>query len=79
MDFDSLISKRKFKRNNGVKLGRNGVVNMYNVRFYILFFTKLSIFSAVKGVRSTGLESNVYDVVITAGGFAKEKLFYKSL
>ena len=52
---------------------------MYNVRFYILFFTKLSIFSAVKGVRSTGLESNVYDVVITAGGFAKEKLFYKSL
>ena len=26
----------------------------------------------VKGVRSTGLEPSVYDVVITAGGFAKE-------
>jgi hypothetical protein len=25
----------------------------------------------VKGLRSTGLEADVYDVVITAGGFAK--------
>ena len=25
----------------------------------------------MKGIRSTGLESDVYDVVITAGGFAK--------
>ncbi|XP_023326873.1 uncharacterized protein LOC111700238 isoform X1 [Eurytemora carolleeae] len=32
------------------------------------------IHSAVKGVRSTGLESNVYDVVITAGGFAKDAI-----
>jgi len=29
------------------------------------------IHRAVRGVRSTGLESDVYDVVITAGGFAK--------
>ena len=27
----------------------------------------------MKGIRSTGLESDVYDVVITAGGFAKVK------
>jgi len=28
----------------------------------------------VKGTRTTGLESNVYDVVITAGGFAKDAI-----
>jgi ubiquinone/menaquinone biosynthesis C-methylase UbiE len=32
------------------------------------------IHSAVKGIRSTGLEANVYDVVITAGGFAKDAI-----
>ncbi len=29
------------------------------------------MFRSVKGLRSTGLEADVYDVVITAGGFAK--------
>jgi len=32
------------------------------------------IHRSVKGIRSTGLESNVYDVVITAGGFAKDAI-----
>jgi hypothetical protein len=32
------------------------------------------MFRSVKGLRSTGLEADVYDVVITAGGFAKAGL-----
>ena len=32
---------------------------------------KLSLSRTVRGVRSTGLESSVYDVIVTAGGFAK--------
>jgi len=32
------------------------------------------IHRGVKGIRSTGLESDVYDVVITAGGFAKDAI-----
>ena len=31
------------------------------------------VYRSVKGLRSTGLEADVYDVVITAGGFAKAR------